>query len=184
MLANAAAMNYGFAFRAATYGGLARLSAAHLGARSTHLVVDSPHNSIYEEDVDGASAIVHRHNACRAYPARLMPAGTPFGSVGQAVLVPGMHYTSSYLCVASDGARESLYSACHGAGTVIEQYARAGLSRRLRSGRVTRRYRYGQDEPELVPHLDDHGVDAALSVLVRHDLVRPVARMRPLAVLN
>jgi tRNA-splicing ligase RtcB (3'-phosphate/5'-hydroxy nucleic acid ligase) len=184
MLANAAAMNYGFAFRAATYGGLARLSAAHLGARSTRLVVDSPHNSIYEEEVDGSTAVVHRHNSCRAYPADLMPPGTAFGTVGQAVLVPGMHYTSSYLCVASEGAQESLYSACHGAGTVIEQYAKAGLSQPLDSGQVTARYRYGQDEAEPVRHLDDHGVDAALSVLVRHDLVRPVARMRPLAVLN
>src|SRR5205823_11072998 len=65
MLATAAAMNYGFAFRAATYGGLARLGAAHLGARSTRLVVDSPHNSIYEEEVDGSSALLHRHNSCR-----------------------------------------------------------------------------------------------------------------------
>ncbi len=184
MLATAAAMNYGFAFRAATYGGLARLCSAHLGARSTSLVVDSPHNSIYEEDVDGTTALVHRHNSCRAYPAHMMPVGTAFGSVGQAVLVPGLHYTSSYLCVASAGAHEGLYSACHGAGTVIQQYARAGLSEPLGTGQLTQRYRYGQDEPEPVPHLDDRGVDAALSVLVRHDLVRPVARMRPLAVLN
>ncbi len=184
MLATAAAMNYGFAFRAATYGSLSRLGAQHLGARATRLVVDSPHNSIYEEEVDGATALVHRHNSCRAFPAHKMPAGTPFGSVGQAVLVPGMHFTSSYLCVASEGAQQSLYSACHGAGTVIEQFARAGLSGPHEAGHVTDRFRYGTAEPEPVRHLDDRGLDAALAILVRHDLVRPVARMRPLAVLN
>jgi tRNA-splicing ligase RtcB len=184
MLANAAAMNYGFAFRTATYGTLARIASSAFGARSARLVVDSPHNSIYPEIVDGRPAIVHRHNSCRAYPAEMMPRGTVFGSVGQAVLVPGMHYTSSYLCVASAGARDSLYSACHGAGTVIDRAAREGWSDLDQQGRRTLRFRYGEAEPESVPHLDDHGINAALRILTRHDLVRPVARLRPLAVLN
>jgi tRNA-splicing ligase RtcB (3'-phosphate/5'-hydroxy nucleic acid ligase) len=184
MLANAAAMNYGFAFRTATYATLADIAGRVLGARRASLVVDSPHNSIYSEDVDGKPAVVHRHNSCRSYPADRMPAGTAFGAVGQAVLVPGMHYTSSYLCVASGGAAESLYSACHGAGTVIDGAARAGWSDLDQQGRCTWRFRYGQDEPEPVPHLDDRGIDAALAILTRHDLVRPVARLRPMAVLN
>ena len=120
LLANAAAMNYGFAFRTATYGTLAAIARDIFDARNARLVVDSPHNSIYEETVGGQRAIVHRHNACRAYPASMMAPGTPFGLVGQALLVPGTHRTSSYLCVAADGADRSLYSACHGAGTLIE----------------------------------------------------------------
>jgi RNA-splicing ligase RtcB len=184
MLANGAAMNYGFAFRTATYATLADLAVRLLGARSARLVVDSPHNSIYSEEVDGKQALVHRHNSCRAYPAERMTPGTPFGAVGQAVLVPGMHYTSSYLCVASGGAEQSLYSACHGAGTVIDNAVRAGWSDRDEQGRSTWRFRYGQDEAEQVPHLDDRGIDAALGILTRHDLVRPVARLRPMAVLN
>ncbi|HEY3535330.1 MAG TPA: RtcB family protein [Pedococcus sp.] len=184
MLANLAAMNYGFAFRTATYATLAQLAVQQLGAASVRLVVDSPHNSIYPEQVGGADAVVHRHNSCRAYPAERMAPGTAFGSVGQAVLVPGMHYTSSYLCVASDGAEQSLYSACHGAGTVIDGAVAAGWSDLDEQGRSTLRFRYGQDEPERVPHVDDRGIDAALSILTRHDLVRPVARLRPMAVLN
>ena len=184
LLANAAAMNYGFAFRTATYATLAGLATRLLGAASTRLVVDSPHNSIYAEEVDGRSALMHRHNSCRAYPADRMPPGTAFGTVGQAVLVPGMHYTSSYLCVASDGAEQSLYSACHGAGTVIDGAVRAGWSDLDPHRRRTWRFRYGQDEPEPVPQLDDRGIDTALGILTRHDLVRPVARLRPMAVLN
>lgn len=184
LLANAAAMNYGFAFRCATYGSLATLASRHLGARGTQLVVDSPHNSIYQEQVDGVDAIVHRHNSCRAYPAALMPRGTTFAQTGQAVLVPGMHYTSSYLCTAASGAEQSLYSACHGAGTVIESFSRSGRSQEHPERHTTRRFRYGRDEAELVPHLDDNGVEAALAILTGHEIVRPVARMRPLAVLN
>ena len=37
-------------------------------ARTDSLVVDSPHNSIYEEEVDGRRAVVHRHNSCRRTP--------------------------------------------------------------------------------------------------------------------
>jgi tRNA-splicing ligase RtcB len=184
LLANAAAMNYGFAFRTATYGTLSTLARRVFGARDVRLVVDSPHNSIYEEQIGGQRAIMHRHNACRAYPASMMPPGTAFGSVGQALLVPGTHRTSSYLCVASDGAERSLYSACHGAGTLIDQFAASGRSGPDPQNRTTLRYRYSQHEPAAVAQLDDHGIDEALAILARNGLVRPVARLRPVAVLH
>lgn len=184
MLANAAAMNYGFAFRAATYGTLTKLAREVFGARSSRLVVDSPHNSMYEETVGDRSAIVHRHNSCRAYPAARMTPGTAFGTVGQAVLLPGTHRTSSYLCVAGDAGEKSLYSACHGAGTVIDLFASTGQSSSDPGRRSTLRFRYGADVPNRDRQLDDRGVDAALSVLVTHRIARPVARMRPLAVLH
>ena len=67
LLATRLAMNYGFAYRMATYADLRRMARSAFGATAS-LVVDSPHNSIYEEDVGGTQAFVHRHNACRAYP--------------------------------------------------------------------------------------------------------------------
>ncbi len=184
MLANAAAMNYGFAFRISTYASLRRLAAEAFGGATGRLVVDSPHNSIYEERVDGQAAIVHRHNSCRAYPAELMPAGSTFARTGQAVLLPGTHRTSSYLAVAGPSSTRSLHSACHGAGTVVSEHVRRGLSDLDRQGRATRRYRYSDEAPTDAPHFDDNGVNAALDVLVRNGLVSPVARMRPLAVLH
>lgn len=184
MLANAAAMNYGFAFRVSTYASLRRLAAEAFGGATGRLVVDSPHNSIYEEPVNGANAVVHRHNACRAYPASMMKPGTTFAETGQAVLLPGTHRTSSYLAVAGADAQASLHSACHGAGTVVSDLARRGLSGPDPQNRATRRYRYDGAAPEQAAHLDDNGVNAALDVLVRHGLVQPVARMRPLAVLH
>jgi RNA-splicing ligase RtcB len=184
MLANAAAMNYGFAFRVSTYASLRRLAAETFGGATGRLVVDSPHNSIYEEQVGGEAAVVHRHNSCRAYPAELMPAGSTFAHTGQAVLLPGTHRTSSYLAVAGASSARSLHSACHGAGTVVSQHVRHGLSDLDSRGRVTRRYRYSDQAPTDAAHFDDNGVNAALGVLVRNGLVSPVARMRPLAVLH
>jgi tRNA-splicing ligase RtcB len=184
MLANAAAMNYGFAFRAATYGHLATLAREVFGARDVRLVVDSPHNSIYPEQVNGQTALVHRHNSCRAFTADRMPAGTAFGQVGQAVLVPGTHRTSSYLCVPGAGAHRSLYSACHGAGTIVDAFAKAGLSVPAEPNRQTLLFGYDGTDPQPVQHLDDRGVDEALHILTDNELVRPVARLRPIAVLQ
>jgi tRNA-splicing ligase RtcB (3'-phosphate/5'-hydroxy nucleic acid ligase) len=184
LLANAAAMNYGFAFRTTTYAALGRLAAEVFGGSGGRLVVDSPHNSIYEETVDGVPAVVHRHNSCRAWPADRMPAGTTFASTGQALLLPGTNRTSSYLCVPGPAPERSLHSACHGAGTVIDDFERRGLSGPDPLGRSTLRFRYSDAAPAPVAHLDDRGVDEALAILVRHGLVRPVARMRPIAVLN
>jgi RNA-splicing ligase RtcB len=184
MLATAAAMNYGFAFRTATYAALRKIAAESFGGATGRLVVDSPHNSIYEEPVGGSTAVVHRHNSCRAFPASMMTPGTTFADTGQAVLLPGTHRTSSYLAVAGDKAANSLYSACHGAGTVVKDLVTRGISDNDPMGRKTRRYRYDDAAPTDAYHFDDLGVDAALDVLVRNGLVKPVARMRPVAVLH
>ena len=184
MLANAAAMNYGFAFRMATYAALQQLSNRIFGGAGSQLVVDSPHNSVYQEEVNGERAVVHRHNSCRAYPAERMPEGSTFATTGQAVLIPGTHRTSSYLAVAGDGAATSLYSACHGAGTVIDEFVQSGRSGMDPQGRSTLRFRYSDEAPSRAEHFDDNGVATALGVLQGFGLVRPVARMRPIAVLH
>jgi RNA-splicing ligase RtcB len=184
MLATVMAMNYGFAFRLATFATLDAQARRSLGATGARLVVDSPHNTIYEEPIGGRRAIVHRHNAARAYPASRMAHHPVFGRIGQPVLLPGTSRTSSYLCVAGAGAERSLYSASHGAGTTVDEFARTGRSADDPRGRSTLRFRYAQREPVAVPQLDDRGVDAALRILQDDDVLRPVARMRPLAVLN
>jgi RNA-splicing ligase RtcB len=183
MLASLMAMNYGFAFRMGTYSILASLLNETLGA-TARLVVDSPHNSIYEEQIDGQTAVVHRHNAARAYPASRMSHHPVFGKIGQPLLVPGTNRTSSYVCVAGEGAAASLYSAPHGAGTTVKDFAAAGLSQADPQGRVTLKYGYSGESPTEVEQLDDRAIDDTLAVLRDEDIVRPVARLRPFAVLN
>jgi tRNA-splicing ligase RtcB len=184
MLANVMAMNYGFAFRLAAYSSLTALLRETLGGVDSRLVVDSPHNSIYEEEIGGETAVVHRHNSARAYPASRMAHHPVFGQIGQPLLLPGTNRTSSYLCVAGDGAASSVYSASHGAGSAIKQFVAAGLSGRDPEGRKTLRFDYSHDDPAEVDQLDDRGVDETLGILRRHEILRPVARLRPFAVLN
>jgi RNA-splicing ligase RtcB len=184
LLANAMAMNYGFAFRLSSYASFRRLVQECLGATSSRLVIDSPHNTIYEEDVDGERVLVHRHNACRVYPATAQAGHPVFGQIGRPLLLPGTNRTCSYVCVPGEGARRSLYSACHGAGTNIKRFVQAGLSKPDVRGRTTLRYAYSSVEPVTVPQFDDRGVDDVLDILVRHDVARPVVKLRPFAVLN
>jgi len=183
LLATRLSMNYGFAYRMATYAALRTIARSSFGA-TTQLVVDSPHNSVYEEEVGGEPAFVHRHNACRAYPAALMAGHPAFAETGQPLLLPGTNRTSSYLCVPAAGVHRSLYTACHGTGSIISAFQRSGRSRRDPRARTTTRYSYDGAAPAEVPHLDDNGVNEALGILTGHGLVRPVARMRPFAVLT
>jgi tRNA-splicing ligase RtcB (3'-phosphate/5'-hydroxy nucleic acid ligase) len=178
------AMNYGFAFRLSAFGILSALMKESLGAAESRLVVDSPHNTIYEEQIDGGTAIVHRHNAARAFPASRMAHHPLFGRIGQPLLLPGTSRTSSYLCVAGEGARASLYSASHGSGSTIDDFAARGLSGRDPHGRLTLRFAYSGNGPAGVEQLDDRGLDETLAILAGRDVLRPVARLRPFAVLN
>ena len=184
LLANALAMNYGFAFRLATYAALRGVAREVLGINSDRLIVDSPHNSMYEEELRGESVVMHRHNSSRAFPASKMTGHPVFASTGQPVLLPGTNRTSSFLCVAAEDADAALHTTCHGTGTIVADFARRGLSRTDPQGRSTLRFAYNTTDPERVPHLDDRGVGEGLNILVRNGIVRPVARMRPIAGLN
>ena len=183
MLANAVAMNYGFAYRQATYSTLRGLARQIFGA-NMRLIVDSPHNTIYEEEVEGETAIVHRHNSARAFPASKMRGHRVFGETGMPLLLPGTNRTSSYLCVAAEGAHRSLHSASHGTGSIITDFERRGLSAVDPAGHTTLRFGYQDRTAKVVPHLDDNGVNEGLRILAGNHLVRPVARLRPFAVLN
>jgi hypothetical protein len=183
LLAQRLAMNYGFAYRLATYSILRQFAREVLGAQ-LELVVDSPHNSVYEEEIDGAPAFVHRHNAARAWTPELMTGHPAFADTGQPLLLPGTNRTSSFLCIPAETAHRSLYTACHGTGSIISAFERDGRSGPDPEGRRTACFSYSDAAPTEVPQLDDRGVGEGLDILVRNGLVRPVARMRPFAVLS
>jgi hypothetical protein len=70
------------------------------------------------------------------------------------------------------------------AGTTVKDFAAAGLSQADPRGRVTLKYGYSGKAPTDVEQLDDRAIDDTLAVLRDEDVVRPVARLRPFAVLN
>jgi len=181
LVALQAASNYAYANRVAVLASLGDAMSAVWGEGCDvpALLWDAPHNSIRKEQIGGESYWVHRHNAARALPPSLMSATSPFVRTGHPVLLPGMDYTSSYVCVAGEGATHTLHSVNHGAGHSALQ-----LGRPLDNGAATRLYAYESGFVGLHPHLSDDGPREVLEVLRVHDIARPVARLRPLAVLK
>ena len=171
------AMNYGFAYRIASYQVIREALTQAWGAPvNTRLVYDSPHNSIYKELVDGQTAFVHRHNAARVVGPGVL-ADHP---LGQPVLVPGTNRTSSYLCIGEVGSAVSLNSASHGAGTLVDAAVKAGTAG-ASPERGTRRHRYNSSTVDVVPHVGDGGVDLAIDIMRQAGILRPVARFTPVA---
>ncbi|HEY74303.1 MAG TPA: RtcB family protein [Thermoflexia bacterium] len=181
LLALQAAGNYAYANRLAVLAALrdAMRSVWGNNIAPPALLWDAPHNGIRREIIDDRKLWVHRHNAVRVEPPSQTPPHSPFAQTGQPVLLPGTERTSSYLCVAGDGAANTLHSADHGAGRSALR-----LGRPLNNGAATRLYTYRNALTEMVPHLSDDGVDAVAQVLRACDIARPVARLRPLSVLK
>jgi tRNA-splicing ligase RtcB (3'-phosphate/5'-hydroxy nucleic acid ligase) len=178
-LYNNLAMNFGFAYRIAALNdireGLKNLSTG----TEISLVYDLPHNLISRERVNGKEGIIHRHNSVMCYPKSKMGSHEIFKDTGQPVLLPGTNRTSSFLCVAEEGARDYLYSVDHGAGHTVDRFIRSSVSRPI--GRATQRYRYNSDKIEELHHYDDLGVNHVLDQLKNRNIVRPVVRLRPVA---
>ena len=181
LLALGSASNYAYGNRIAVLAVLRDTLCALWGENypTPELLWDSPHNSIRQEVFGIQKLWVHRHNAASVLPQSQLPAGSPFKQTGQPVLLPGLEHTSSYVCAADEGSLHTLHSVNHGAG----QSARH-LGRPLGRGGATRIYGYEKGLLEMRPHLSDEGLQAVLAMLQAQTIVRPVARLRPLAVLK
>lgn len=181
LLALQAAGNYAYANRLAVLATVRDAMRAVWGdnCAAPALLWDAPHNSIRRETVKGQDLWVHRHNAARVVPPSKMPADSPFVRTGHPVLLPGTDRTSSYLCVTGEGVAHTLHSVNHGAGRSALQ-----LGCPLNNGAATRLYTYERGPTKIRPHLSDDGLEEVLAVLQAHDIARPVARLRPLAVLK
>jgi len=183
LLALQAAANYAYANRIAVLAALREGMQAAWGIHCAPpaLLWDAPHNGIRREllEPDGQALWVHRHNAARVAPPAALPADSPYRGIGQPVLMPGTERIASYLCVGGAGAVASLYSANHGAGRLAML-----MGKPLPDAATTRVYGYDGQPPVERPHLSAEGVTAAVAVLAAADLARPVARLRPVAVLK
>lgn len=175
-----AATNYAYANRVAVLAVLRDVMREVWGEDlpAPVLLWDSTHNSIRCEQVNGRELWVHRHNAVRIVPPRWMSGSAPFADIGQPVLMPGTCQTSSYLCVAGEGAESTLCSVNHGAGWTAQRLAITY------DGGITRFYTYTGRLEFLLSHYSDDGPQAVVQALQNHAIARPVIRLRPLAVLK
>ena len=107
---NKFSMSYGYAYRIAALSMIQRSLKTVADNASLSLMYDLPQNVITRAEIGGANLLVHRHNSTMGYPKSRMQYHPVFKETGQPLLLPGMGFTSSYLCVADEGARETLFS--------------------------------------------------------------------------
>ncbi|MCD6569969.1 MAG: RtcB family protein [Deltaproteobacteria bacterium] len=127
--AMAAAANFAFANREMitylireTFEDLFGKSWENLGLR---LLYDCCHNIAKIESIPwkgkSIEACIHRKGATRALPSGDARLPLRFKDTGQPVLIPGDMGRASFILVAGDNAKETFFSACHGAGRLLSR---------------------------------------------------------------
>jgi tRNA-splicing ligase RtcB len=157
------------------------------------LIYDVAHNiaKIEKHDIDGKemTLCVHRKGATRAFPPGHPELPPRYQKTGQPVIIPGDMGRSSYLLVGAEGAKETFYSTCHGAGRLMSRAAaiRAGRGRSIAreledkgiivksSGRET----LAEEMPEAYKD-----VNQVVNVVHGAGIAKRVCRMRPIGVVK
>lgn len=190
LAALAAATHAAFANRAAVTHLLRQTVRDVLGDPTLRLplVYDCGHETIQREAHHGEWVWVHRHGASHAVPPATLD-DPVLAEVGQPVPIPGSMGTDSFIGVAQAGVAQTFHSVAHGAGRVMEK---AAAAERFDAGQVEhelrtegiRLYRYGTDNIAGQAPASFKAARRVVDAMEAHDLVRPVVRLRPLAVLK
>jgi tRNA-splicing ligase RtcB len=167
----------------------------HAGPKdlSMDLIYDVAHNIAKLEKyvVDGKEKLlcVHRKGATRAFPPEHPEIPDKYRKVGQPVIIPGDMGRNSYLLVGTEGAAETFYSTCHGAGRRLSRSAAISACRGrsiagelekkgiivMASGRET----LSEEAPDAYKD-----VNQVVGVVDGAGISKRVCRMRPLCVVK
>jgi tRNA-splicing ligase RtcB len=187
----AAAMHAGFANRAVLTHILRTTLRAVLDDKTLPLplLYDCAHESIQREEHGGQALWVHRHGASHAVPPGALAHDPVLRETGQPVPIPGSMGTDSYIAVTADGVAETFHSVAHGAGRTLEKVDAAV---RFDANQVTRSlgadgirlYRYGTDNIAGQAPASFKDVRRVVEAMTAFQLIRPVVRLRPVAVLK
>ena len=189
-----AAMNFAFANRQVITHRVRSVLAKAFGDVEVRVIYDVCHNIAKKERhvVDGVERelVVHRKGATRAFGPGHPEIPEPYRALGQPVLVPGdMGRYSFVLLGTKEAERRAFGSCCHGAGRVLSrnkarerargrdiarELAKQGISLQA-AGRAT-------VEEELSEAYKD--VADVVDVVTRAGLARPVAKLKPFAVVK
>jgi len=155
----------------------------------TSLIIDSNHDSLYEEKIENKKLIIHRNGATKAFPPEKCKKHRTFRKTGHPIMVPGSMGTFSYLCATTKRCSETFYSANHGAGRVLDK---PEARKRFRSKDVLsemelkkiRLYRYktGNIVEECPSSYKD--IDEVIKIMKSNRMAEPVVRLKPLAVIK
>lgn len=192
------AVNYAFTSRQIITNSI-RKSFEEVFSRSAdslgmELLYDLAHNivKLEEHEVGGkrTKLYVHRKGATRAFPKGRLEVPGAFREVGQPVLIPGSMGTASYVLVGKEGSmKETLGSACHGAGRVMSRHQalreipaeRTFESLKQKNVEIRIRTRKLVSEEAEWTYKD---IDEVVRVVESAGIAAPVSRNIPIAVIK
>jgi len=195
--AMAAAANYAWANRQLITHWARESFAKAMGSDPEHLgikmIYDVAHNiaKVEEHEYENrrVKLVVHRKGATRAFPKGHPEIPPDHREFGQIVLIPGSMGTASYISIPGQRARETWWSAPHGAGRwmsraaairskspkeVIEMLEKRGIVVRAATLREL-----SEETPEAYKD-----VDRVVDVARRANIAIPVVRLVPIAVIK
>ncbi len=162
-------------------------------ALGMNLIYDVAHNivKIEENNIDGEikKLCVHRKGATRAFPPGHKDIPDKYKSIGQPVIIPGDMGTHSYLLIGTEGAKDTFYSTCHGAGRVMsrhqakKQIRYENLKEQLRSRGIMARAHSMATLVEEAPAAYKN-IDKVVDVVDKAGISKKVCRMKPLGVIK
>ena len=190
-----AAGNFAFANRSALAQRARDVLNKHLGRDGeARLLYDVCHNIAKIEDhrVHGSNCrcCVHRKGATRALSGDAVEMTGEFSSIGQPVLIPGDMGTASWIMAGpKKGDNRAFASSCHGAGRALSRSAArklidgVELEAELAAKGITVHAKTRNILSEEAPQAYKD-VDEVIRLTAGAGLARPVARLRPLAVVK
>ena len=193
--AMSAAGNFAFANRSALTQRLRNSLREEIGIDSNlEVIYDVSHNIAKIEDhkVHGVSCkcCVHRKGATRALGGDHPELASRFSGIGQPVLVPGDMGTASWILAGpKSGGNDAFSSSCHGAGRRLsrtaarEQIDSEKLREQLEAAGINVHTKTPNVLSEEAPNAYKN-VDEVIRLTHEARLARPVARMKPFAVIK
>lgn len=186
-LAHRAAGNYGFANRTMIQYHLERGLKKILGQKiSLPVVYDMSHVYANKEKHFGEEVIVNRSNTTRAFGPQRMR-GTKFATTGEPLFMPSSMSTPAYLGVGTDENKTTFFSAAHGTGKSVRKTSSIPKNKRELFAKMRQRgvRLYNARSRQIIEQDAGHYKDpeAAIQGMVANKIMRPVAKMQPVAVL-
>jgi len=165
------AMNYGYAYRLATFAIINKAVKEIFGEqKECHLLLDKSHNHFRKENVNGQDMIIYRHNAECLLPKEL------------AILSGNLDHPS-YIVEGDDNMADCLYTIDHGLGGILEWSKDKGNN----TDNEVKLYRYkkgikaiGAKRVKRVPLVYNKFVDEYFKIMSENKILKPVVKLRPL----
>lgn len=173
-----AALNFGYAFRAALFARVRdTLTDMGYAPETVSLLYDAAHNTIFEESYEIESRKLSRKLVVHRQDAMVARKDLP-------VFIAGYNNTRSYIGVGTGNEGSSLASVSASAAMAIKRFQNEGISHTLSPAKETIIYRHKEPLVKKVKHISDEGLLEIARQFEEDGIIKPVAFIRPMAVIK